>query len=84
MNHQAEIDRVVSEHAAEKAQAAFLEVATTATLIKLAKSKAHELDQDDGMGLIEFREKLLAECLYLTKGDELMAQLIASAAIEYS
>lgn len=45
MSHQAEIDRVVSEHAAEKAQAAFLEVATTATLIKLAKSKAHELDQ---------------------------------------
>lgn len=72
----------VEAETAELAQAAFLEVATTATLIKLAKSKAHELDQRDYISQTAFDELLLAECKHLTKGDVLKAQLLASAAKE--
>lgn len=73
--------RTEEEVTAEKAQAAFLEVATTATLIRLAKSKAHELDQRPYISQAAFDELLLAECLWLTKGDTLKAQLLASAVL---
>lgn len=96
MNHQDEIDRVVSEHAAEKASAFEAELAAigergfmsiveirsnTEQLLFEAKSKAHELNQNDAMWQDEFDEKLMAECLRLTKGDKLKAQLLASWAV---
>ena len=53
----------------------------TEQLIFEAKSVAHTLNQNDRIGQAEFEEKLLAECRFLCRGDEVKAQLLASVVV---
>lgn len=75
------------ESPADKAHASFLSIVerasemTTERMLFLAKSAADDLGQRDNIGQAQHDEMLIAECKRLTKGDELMARMLASAAI---
>ena len=86
-SNQQEIDRVVAEHAAEKAQAAFFQTASmrsetteTAKILSRAQSYSKHLWQWENLDEDEFNAKLITFCKELCGGNELMGLLLASAA----